>query len=253
MKQYLDMLNHVLTNGVKKGDRTGTGTLSVFGYQFRHNLKEGFPLLTTKAINRKAVMNELVWFLRGETNIKTLDSKIWDAWADENGDLGPIYGKMWRDWGGVDQIATLVNNLKTNPNSRRHVVSAWNPVVLPLDDLKPHQNPVIGRQALAPCHCLFQMNVTNEALSCHMYQRSADIFLGVPFNIASYALLTHMLAEQTGYDVGDLIISYGDLHLYLNHVNQAKEQLGRKPGGLPASFNDPNYCPQPPIKAEISI
>ncbi|MBI1216178.1 MAG: thymidylate synthase [Alphaproteobacteria bacterium] len=228
MKQYLDLMQHVLDKGVPKKNRTGVDTLSTFGYQTRYDLSEGFPLVTTKKVHTKSVIHELLWFLRGDTNIKYLkDNKvsIWDEWADENGDLGPVYGHQWRSWpaaGGetVDQVAQLVEEIKTNPDSRRLIVSAWNPADIP-------------RMALAPCHCLFQFYVAEGKLSCQLYQRSADVFLGVPFNIASYALLTLMLAQVTGLKPGEFVHSFGDLHLYTNHIEQAKLQLTRKPHKLP--------------------
>ena len=228
MQQYLDLLNLVLENGAKREDRTGTGTLSVFGHQMRFDLSDGFPVLTTKKLHLKSIIHELLWFLSGDTNIRYLKENgvsIWDDWADENGDLGPVYGRQWRSWetpGGahIDQIKALVAQLKNNPDSRRHIVSAWNPA--DVDDM-----------AQPPCHCLFQFYVANGKLSCQLYQRSADIFLGVPFNVASYALLTHMIAHVCGLDVGDFVHTLGDAHLYLNHEEQAKEQLSRTPGPLP--------------------
>lgn len=228
MKQYLDLLYDVLYGGIKKDDRTGTGTKSVFGYHMGFDLSEGFPLLTTKKLHFHSIKTELIWFLSGDSNIKFLNENgvtIWDEWANEDGELGPVYGVQWRNWKGpngevVDQIEQVIESLKFNPNSRRHVVTAWNPAEL-------------EHMVLPPCHLLFQFNVTNWKLSCQMYQRSADVFLGVPFNIASYALLTMMVAQVTGYDLGRLIISFGDTHLYLDHLEQAKEQLERKPKLLP--------------------
>jgi len=228
MRQYLDLMQRALDHGAAQMDRTGTGTLSVFGHQMRFDLSEGFPVLTTKKLHLRSIIVELLWFLRGDTNVQWLRDRkvsIWDEWADEHGDLGPVYGKQWRDWamadgGHVDQIAELIETLKVNPASRRMVVSAWNP-----GDLHA--------MALAPCHCLFQCHVANGRLSLQLYQRSADIFLGVPFNIASYALLTHMLAQQTGLEVGEFVWTGGDCHLYSNHLEQAREQLGRAPGPLP--------------------
>ena len=223
MQAYLDLLRHVLEHGSAKADRTGTGTRSVFGYQMRLNLQDGFPLLTTKRVHFKSIVHELLWFLRGETNIGYLRDNgvtIWDEWADEHGDLGPIYGKQWRDWDGHDQIAHVLHLLKTDPDSRRMIVSAWN--VGELADM-----------ALMPCHTLFQFYVAGGRLSCQLYQRSADVFLGVPFNIASYALLTHMMAQQAGLQVGDFIWTGGDVHLYNNHFDQAREQLSRTPYPLP--------------------
>jgi len=223
MQQYLDLLKKVRTEGSHKGDRTGTGTLSVFGYQMRFNLQESFPLITTKKVHFKSVAYELLWFLRGETNIKYLKEnsvKIWDEWADDNGDLGPVYGKQWRNWESngksYDQINEVIEQIKSNPDSRRHIVSAWNVGDIP-------------SMALAPCHNMFQFYVQNNKLSCQLYQRSADIFLGVPFNIASYALLTHMVAEVCGLEVGDFVHTFGDVHLYTNHLEQADEQLTRRP------------------------
>lgn len=222
MRQYLDLLQDVLENGVERGDRTGTGTKGVFGRQMRFDLSDTFPLLTTKKLHLRSIIIELLWFLKGDTNIKYLkDNKvsIWDEWADENGDLGPVYGKQWRSWATpdgrvIDQISWVLNEIKTNPNSRRLIVSAWNPAD-------------VNDMALPPCHCLFQFFVADGKLSCQLYQRSADVFLGVPFNIASYALLTMMMARAAGLDVGEFVHSFGDAHLYLNHVEQAKEQLNR--------------------------
>ncbi|OUS24063.1 thymidylate synthase [Gammaproteobacteria bacterium 45_16_T64] len=241
MKEYLDLLRHVKENGVTKGDRTGTGTTSLFGYQMRFDLAKGFPLVTTKKIHTRSVFHELLWFLKGDTSITYLKDNgvsIWDEWADENGDLGPVYGKQWRSWEGpknevVDQIANLVEEIKTNPNSRRLVVSAWNPVVLPDVKYSPIENAKMGKQALPPCHCLFQFYVSEGKLSCQLYQRSADVFLGVPFNIASYALLVHMIAQVTDLEVGDFVHSFGDVHLYSNHEEQADLQLSRDTLPLP--------------------
>ncbi|MGX1691120.1 thymidylate synthase [Brevundimonas naejangsanensis] len=226
--QYLNLLRDILDNGVRRDDRTGTGTLGVFGRQMRFDLSRGFPLLTTKKLHTRSIFTELLWFLRGETNIAWLKDNgvsIWDEWADAEGDLGPVYGKQWRSWAApngasIDQIAKLVHGLKTNPNSRRHIVSAWNPA--DVDDM-----------ALPPCHCLFQFFVADGRLSCQLYQRSADVFLGVPFNIASYALLTHMLARVVGLEPGDFVHTFGDAHLYLNHLEQAELQLSRAPLPLP--------------------
>jgi thymidylate synthase len=264
MKQYHDLLRHILTHGTKKTDRTGTGTLSCFGYQMRFDLAEGFPLVTTKKLHTKSIIHELLWFLKGETNIAYLKENnvsIWDEWADENGDLGPVYGKQWRSWEGangetVDQITWLINEIKRNPDSRRLVVSAWNPVDLP-------------KMALSPCHCLFQFYVADGKLSCQLYQRSADTFLGVPFNIASYALLTLMIAQVCDLEAGDFVHSFGDVHLYLNHLEQAELQLSRDPRPLPTlkinpsvksifdfTFEDfklENYDPHPHIKAAVSV
>ena len=258
MQAYLDLLRHVLEHGSAKADRTGTGTRSVFGYQMRLNLQDGFPLLTTKRVHFKAIVHELLWFLRGETNIGYLRDNgvtIWDEWADEHGDLGPIYGKQWRDWAGHDQIAHVLHLLKTDPDSRRMIVSAWN--VGELADM-----------ALMPCHTLFQFYVAGGRLSCQLYQRSADVFLGVPFNIASYALLTHMMAQQAGLQVGDFIWTGGDVHLYNNHFDQAREQLSRAPYPLPTlvlrqaasidsyHYDDiqlQHYHSHPPIKAPVAV
>ena len=264
MQQYLDLMARALDTGAEQMDRTGTGTRSVFGAQMRFDLSQGFPLLTTKKLHLRSIIIELLWFLRGDTNVKWLQERkvsIWDEWADEAGELGPVYGKQWRDWETadgrhIDQIAELIETLKTNPQSRRMIVSAWNPGEL-------------HAMALAPCHCLFQCYVANGKLSLQLYQRSADIFLGVPFNIASYALLTHLLAEQTGLEVGDFVWTGGDCHLYSNHLDQAREQLSRIPGTIPrleilrkpASISDyeyedfviHDYVAQPHIKAPVAI
>ena len=228
MRQYLDLLDHVMRNGADRGDRTGTGTRSVFGYQMRFDLAEGFPLVTTKKLHLRSIIHELLWFLKGETNIRYLKENgvsIWDEWADENGELGPVYGAQWRSWPApdgrqIDQIAWLLEEIRTNPNSRRLIVTAWNPAE-------------IDRMALPPCHCLFQFNVTDGRLSCQLYQRSADIFLGVPFNIASYALLTMMVAQVSGLKPGSFIHTLGDAHIYSNHFEQARLQLQRSPKPLP--------------------
>jgi thymidylate synthase len=235
MRQYLDLLRHVLDHGDEKSDRTGTGTLSVFGWQMRFDLADGFPLLTTKKLHTKSIVHELLWFLRGETNIAYLNERgvsIWDEWADAHGELGPVYGKQWRSWMGadgttIDQIAWLIDEIKRNPDSRRLVISAWNVADLP-------------KMALQPCHALFQFYVANGTLSCQLYQRSADIFLGVPFNIASYALLTHMVAQVCGLKPGDFVHTLGDAHLYKNHLDQAREQLTRLPLPLPQLKLNPN-------------
>jgi thymidylate synthase len=264
MKPYLDLMRHVLEHGTKKDDRTGTGTLSVFGWQMRYDLAAGFPLVTTKKCHLRSIIHELLWFLQGDTNIRYLKENgvsIWDEWADENGDLGPVYGHQWRSWpardgGTIDQISEVVKTLKSNPDSRRIIVSAWN--VADLD-----------RMALAPCHAFFQFYVADGKLSCQLYQRSADIFLGVPFNIASYALLTLMMAQVTGLEPGDFIHTLGDAHLYLNHLDQAREQLSRSPRSLPTmklnpavqsifdfSFDDfilEGYDPHPAIKAPVAV
>jgi thymidylate synthase len=241
MKQYLDLLRHVRENGTFKGDRTGTGTYSVFGYQMRFDLSEGFPLVTTKKIHFKSVVHELLWFLKGDTNTQYLKDngvRIWDEWADENGDLGPVYGFQWRNWpnangASVDQVKQVVEQLKSNPNSRRIIISAWTPSDLPDETISPQQNVKEGRMALAPCHAFFQFYVSEGKLSCQLYQRSADIFLGVPFNIASYALLTLMLAQVCDLEPGDFVHTLGDAHLYTNHQEQVELQLSRDPLSLP--------------------
>jgi len=277
MKQYLDLMRHVKENGTQKGDRTGTGTLSVFGYQMRFDLSEGFPLVTTKKCHLKSIIHELLWFLKGETNTQYLTDngvKIWNEWADESGDLGPVYGYQWRNWpapngGHVDQIEEIIQLLKDKPNSRRIIVSAWNAADLPDESVSPQENVKQGRMALAPCHAFFQFYVADGKLSCQLYQRSADIFLGVPFNIASYALLTMMIAQVTGLKLGDFIHTLGDAHLYNNHLEQADEQLSRIPFSLPSlkiksdvkdifsfkfeDFELVDYEAHPHIKAPISI
>ncbi len=264
MKQYLDLLGHVMENGVRKTDRTGTGTISVFGYQMRFDLEQGFPVLTTKKLHLKSIIHELLWFLKGDTNVRYLQEKgvrIWNAWADENGDLGPVYGYQWRSWPAsdgskIDQISQVVESIKSNPDSRRHLVSAWN-----VGEIK--------NMALPPCHILFQFYVANGKLSCHLYQRSADIFLGVPFNIASYSLLLMMIAQVTGLEQGEFVHTFGDAHIYLNHMEQVKEQLARKPYELPRmkinrdrknifdfeyqDFELLNYKAHPHIKGEIAV
>ncbi len=246
MKQYLELMNKVLTEGVDKGDRTGTGTRSIFGYQLRFNLQEGFPLVTTKKLYTRAILHELLWLLKGDTNIKYLhDNKvtIWDEWADENGDLGPVYGEQWRNWNGegIDQISAVVDSIKNNPDSRRHIVTAWNPSVLPDEHSKDFSaNVAAGKAALPPCHAFFQFYVANGKLSCQLYQRSADLFLGVPFNIASYAALTHMMAQVTGLEVGDFVHTFGDVHIYNNLMDQCKLQLTREPRPLPKLKLNPN-------------
>ena len=264
MKQYLDLLRHIRTEGVFKGDRTGTGTESVFGYQMRIDLGAGFPLLTTKKLHLKSIIHELLWFLTGDTNVKALNDEgvtIWDDWADENGELGPVYGHQWRSWPatdgrGIDQIAGVIESIKTDPNSRRHIVSAWNPAD-------------VEKMALPPCHCLFQFYVLDGHLSCQLYQRSADVFLGVPFNIASYALLTIMVAQVTDLQPGELVHTFGDAHLYANHIEQADIQLSRQPRTLPTmtlnaditdifgftygDFTLEGYRPHPHIAAPIAV
>jgi thymidylate synthase len=264
MQQYLDLLQHILDNGVEKSDRTGTGTKSCFGYQMRFDLQEGFPLVTTKKLHLKSIIYELLWFLKGETNIAYLKEhgvSIWDEWADENGELGPVYGKQWRSWQGadekiVDQVTDLIKQIKTNPDSRRLIVSAWNVSDLP-------------KMALMPCHVLFQFYVVNGKLSCQLYQRSADVFLGVPFNIASYALLTMMIAQVCDLAPGEFIHTFGDVHIYSNHMEQVKLQLGRTPYPLPImnlnssvknifdfrfeDFKLENYQSHPAIKAPVAV
>lgn len=278
-RTYKNLLIDVLETGTEKADRTGTGTISVFGRQARFDLGEGFPLLTTKSIHFKSVLYELLWFLSGNTNIRWLQGNgvsIWDEWADENGDLGPIYGKQWRSWpdfqdiNTIDQLEQTLHLLRTDPDSRRIVVTAWNPTELPRPDLSPQENASKGYMALAPCHCLFQFYVVDGKLSCHMYQRSADLFLGVPFNIASYAMLTMMVANQTHLGYGELVISFGDLHLYKNHLNEdmVYAQLKREETQIPllfinqapslfeyvaSDFKLAGYNPHPAIKAPISV
>ena len=241
MQQYLDLMKHVRDTGVRKDDRTGTGTVSVFGYQMRFNLAEGFPLVTTKKCHLKSIIHELLWFLKGETNTKYLQDngvKIWNEWATESGDLGPVYGAQWRSWPSpngavIDQFAQLIELIKNKPHSRRLIISAWNPSLLPDETLSPQANVENGKMALPPCHTMFQFYVSDSKLSCQLYQRSADIFLGVPFNIASYALLTMMVAQVTGLELGDFVHTFGDAHLYLNHLDQVNEQLSRTPLPLP--------------------
>lgn len=245
MKQYLDLVQHVMENGCQKGDRTGTGTKSVFGYQMRFDLNEGFPIVTTKKLHLKSIIYELLWFLKGDTNIKYLQEngvKIWDAWADANGDLGPVYGHQWRNWNSeeIDQISELIKELKTNPNSRRMLVSAWNPSVLPDTTKSFDENVANNKAALPPCHAFFQFYVSDGKLSCQLYQRSADIFLGVPFNIASYALLTMMIAQVCDLQPGEFIHTFGDAHIYNNHFEQLELQLSREPKPLPKMILNPN-------------
>jgi len=274
MKQYLDLIQHVIDHGTTKEDRTGTGTKSVFGYQMRFDLNEGFPMVTTKKLHLKSIIYELLWFLKGETNIGYLKEngvKIWDAWANENGDLGPVYGYQWRNWNGdgIDQIKEVVETIKHNPDSRRMIVSAWNPSVMPDTSVSFAENVANGKAALPPCHAFFQFYVSDGKLSCQLYQRSADIFLGVPFNIASYALFTMMLAQVTGLGYGDFIHTFGDAHIYNNHMEQINLQLSRDPKPLPKmiinpeiknifdfSFNDfilESYEPHPHIKGIVSV
>jgi thymidylate synthase len=264
MRQYLDLMRHVLDRGAPKSDRTGTGTLSVFGYQMRFDLAEGFPLVTTKKVHLKSVIHELLWFLSGDTNVRYLNDhgvRIWDAWADENGDLGPVYGAEWRAWPtpdgrSIDQIKQVETAIRRNPDSRRLIVTGWNPAD-------------VDKQALPPCHTLFQFYVVDGRLSCQLYQRSGDVFLGVPFNIASYALLTIMMAQVTGLKAGEFVHTFGDVHLYLNHLDQAREQLTRAPRALPTMRLNPDvgsildfvyedfvlvgYDPHPHIKAEVAV
>lgn len=275
MKQYLDLLQHILDNGVQKGDRTGTGTISVFGYQMRFHLDDGFPLLTTKKVHLKSIIYELLWLLSGDTNIKFLHDNnvsIWDEWADSDGNLGPVYGAQWRNFNnqGCDQIKEVVESLKNNPNSRRHIVTAWNPCVLPDEKSKDFAaNVANGKAALPPCHAFFQFYVADGRLSCQLYQRSADVFLGVPFNIASYSLLTMMMAQVCDLKLGDFVHTFGDVHIYNNHLEQVKLQLSRTPRQLPKmninsevkdifsfkyeDFKLENYNPYPPIKGEVSV
>jgi thymidylate synthase len=264
MRQYHDLMERILADGAEKGDRTGTGTLSVFGHQMRFDLAEGFPLVTTKKLHVKSIIYELLWFLRGDTNIKYLNDhgvRIWDEWADERGELGPVYGKQWRSWpardgGAIDQIANVIAMIKRSPDSRRLIVTAWNPAE-------------VDKMALPPCHCLFQFYIAKGKLSCQLYQRSADVFLGVPFNIASYALLTLMMAQVTGYKPGEFVHTLGDAHLYLNHIEQARLQLSRAPRVLPVMKINPavkdlfgfvyedfvleGYDPHPHIKAQVAV
>lgn len=275
MRQYLDLLQHILDNGHQKGDRTGTGTKSVFGYQMRFNLEDGFPLLTTKKVHLRSIIIELLWILNGDTNIKYLHDNrvsIWDEWADDKGELGPIYGAQWRNWNneGIDQIKDLIDSIKNNPDSRRHIVTAWNPSVLPDEKSKDFADNVAkGKAALPPCHAFFQFYVADNKLSCQLYQRSADVFLGVPFNIASYSLLTMMIAQVCGLGVGDFVHTFGDVHIYNNHIEQVMLQLSREPRQLPKMTINPeikdifsfkyedfkleDYNPHDSIKAEVSI
>ena len=274
MKQYLDLVSHVLENGNVKGDRTGTGTKSVFGHQMRFNLSEGFPMVTTKKLHLKSIIYELLWFLKGDTNIDYLTEngvKIWNAWADENGNLGPVYGHQWRNWNSdeIDQISEVIKSLKTNPNSRRMLVSAWNPSVLPDTSKSFSENVANDKAALPPCHAFFQFYVNDGKLSCQLYQRSADIFLGVPFNIASYALFTMMVAQVCGYEAGEFIHTFGDAHIYSNHIEQLQTQLSRDLRPLPKMKLNPNvkdifdfsfedftlegYDPHPHIKGAVAV
>jgi thymidylate synthase len=274
MKQYQDLLQDILDNGVDKGDRTGTGTRSLFGHQMRFDLQKGFPLVTTKKVHLKSIIHELLWLLSGDTNIKYLKDnnvRIWNEWADENGDLGPVYGHQWRNWDsqGIDQIKEVINTLKTNPNSRRMMVSAWNPSVMPDTSKSFSENVADGKAALPPCHAFFQFYVADNKLSCQLYQRSADVFLGVPFNIASYALLTMMVAQVCDLECGDFIHSFGDVHIYNNLREQVELQLTREPRALPQMKLNPeikdifefqyedftleNYDPHPAIKGIVAV
>ena len=277
MKTYLQLLQDILDKGSRKEDRTGTGTISLFGYQMRFDLAQGFPCVTTKKLHLRSIIHELLWFLKGDTNVAYLNENgvtIWDEWADENGDLGPVYGAQWRNWISpdgrhIDQLSQLLEDLRSRPDSRRHIVSAWNPAVLPDETRSPQANARAGLQALPPCHMLFQFHVVNGRLSCQMYQRSADVFLGVPFNIASYALLTMMIAQVLDLEPGDFIISLGDAHIYLNHLEQVETQLAREPFALPVmkinpekkdlfgfvfeDFDLQNYQCHAGIKAPIAI
>ena len=274
MKQYHDLIKHVVDNGTQKHDRTGTGTKSVFGYQMRFDLSEGFPMVTTKKLHLKSIIYELLWFLKGDTNIGYLQEngvRIWNEWADEKGDLGPVYGHQWRNWNSeeVDQITDIIKTLKSNPDSRRMLVSAWNPSVMPDSSKSFSENVAKGKAALPPCHAFFQFYVADGKLSCQLYQRSADIFLGVPFNIASYALLTMMIAQVCGYKAGDFIHTFGDAHIYNNHMEQIELQLSRDTRALPKMILNPDvnsifdfkfedftlvdYNPHPHIKGAVAI
>ena len=274
MKQYLDLVDHIFKHGTTKTDRTGTGTTSIFGYQMRFDLAEGFPLVTTKRVHMKSIIHELIWFLKGDTNIGYLQEngvRIWNEWADQNGNLGPVYGHQWRNWNseGIDQIKEVINTIKTNPDSRRMIVSAWNPSVLPNTQKSFSENVANQKAALPPCHAFFQFYVANGSLSCQLYQRSADLFLGVPFNIASYALLTLMVAQVCHLSTGHFVHTFGDVHIYSNHREQLEEQYSRKPRPLPTMRLNPdvnsifdftiddftllNYDPHPHIKGKVAI
>jgi thymidylate synthase len=277
MKAYLQLLQDILENGSQKSDRTGTGTISLFGYQMRFNLAAGFPAVTSKKLHLRSIIHELLWFLRGDTNIAYLNENgvtIWDEWANDEGELGPVYGAQWRNWAAadgrhIDQMARLLQDIREKPHSRRHIVSAWNPALLPDESRSPRENAAAGLQALPPCHALFQFHVADGRLSCQLYQRSADVFLGVPFNIASYALLTQMIAQVTNLEPGDFILTLGDVHIYLNHLEQVKLQLSREPFPLPRMHLNPQrrdlfdfrfedfelsgYRCHPAIKAPIAV
>lgn len=274
MKQYHDLLQHILDHGTDKGDRTGTGTRSVFGYQMRFDLQKGFPMVTTKKLHLKSIIHELLWFLTGDTNVKYLQDngvRIWNEWANDNGDLGPVYGHQWRNWNSedIDQIKNIIQTLKNNPNSRRMMVSAWNPSVMPDTSVSFSENVANGKAALPPCHAFFQFYVSDNKLSCQLYQRSADVFLGVPFNISSYALFTMMMAQVCGFEYGDFIHTFGDVHIYSNHMDQVHLQLSREPRTLPTMKMNPdikdifsfqfedfmleNYNPHPAIKGAVAI
>jgi len=274
MKQYIDLVKHVLEHGNEKGDRTGTGTKSVFGYQMRFDLSKGFPMVTTKKLHLKSIIHELLWFIKGDTNIKYLQEngvKIWNDWADENGNLGPVYGHQWRNWNSddIDQLQDVINTIKNNPDSRRMLVAAWNPSVLPDTSVSFNENVANNKAALPPCHAFFQFYVADGKLSCQLYQRSADIFLGVPFNIASYALLTMMIAQVCDLEVGDFVHTFGDAHIYNNHKEQFDLQLSRETRELPTMKINPeikditgftfedfellNYNPHPGIKGKVAV
>ena len=277
MQNYLNLLQDILDKGSRKSDRTGTGTISLFGYQMRFDLGQGFPAVTTKKLHLRSIVHELLWFLSGDTNTRYLNDNgvtIWDEWATEEGDLGPVYGSQWRNWIApdgrhIDQVTQLLSDLQTRPDSRRHIVSAWNPAVLPDESRSPLGNVAAGLQALPPCHMMFQFHVANGRLSCQMYQRSADVFLGVPFNIASYALLTMMIAQVSGLEPGDFVLSFGDVHIYLNHMEQVQTQLSRETFPLPVMKLNPeikdlfdfryedfelvNYQCHPVIRAPIAV
>jgi thymidylate synthase len=277
MQTYLDLLQHILDHGTRKSDRTGTGTLSQFGYQLRFDLSSGFPAVTTKKLHFKSIIHELLWFLNGDTNIRYLNEngvRIWDEWATEDGELGPVYGAQWRNWVAadgrrIDQISQLLEDIRQRPDSRRHIVTAWNPALLPDESSSPRDNAAAGLQALPPCHTMFQFHVADGRLSCQLYQRSADVFLGVPFNIASYSLLTMMVAQVVGLEPGDFVHTFGDVHIYLNHLEQVNTQLSREPYPLPTMKINPdrtdlfsfryedfellNYQYHPVIRAPIAV